>query len=85
MCQTLHMKALCEMLHAVTTTIIISTPNNYPLHARHWAKHFIYTHSYKNILSSYKRGTMIILSIVVTEKLRLGEAKGLAQGHLANK
>ena len=42
-------------------------------------------HSYRNIFNSYKRGTIIILSIVVMEKLRLGEAKGLAQGHVANK
>ena len=85
MCQTLYMKALCEMSHAIATTIIISTPNSYSLCARHWAKHFIFMHSYRNIFNSYKRGTIIILSIVVMEKLRLGEAKGLAQGHVANK
>ena len=57
------------------------TPNSYSLCARQRAKHFIYVTFFKYPPKPYNGG-IIIIPILMMQKLRLGEAEGLVQGHI---
>lgn len=59
------------------------TPNSYSLCARQRAKHFICVTFFKYPPKPYIGGIIIIIiPILMMQKLRLGEAEGLVQGHI---